>query len=182
MNESENMNDRHREQLSAFIDNEVGPEELSGLEAGDVSLHRYQLIGDAIRGSLSDASLVDVSAQVRAAIDAEPAHSISTRKTAQATSSTGTWFDLGAWLRPVGGLAVAASVAVVMVLVVSQPETGEIGINNSGGQVAIDSRPVVSLPVNNAADHPSAVTHGRVTDDEEETPDNRQVIQVYPQQ
>ena len=154
---SNEMNDKHKEHLSAFIDNEVGPDELADLTSGDALLHRYQLMGDAIKGNLCDASFVDVSAQVSMALEKEAAHSVSKVTTSQKTSSQKTssqktsskpLFDFGAWLRPVGGMAIAASVAVVMVMVVNQPESGDIGIS-SGGQIAVDTRPVVSLPVNN---------------------------------
>ena len=148
------MNDKYKEQLSAFIDNEIGPKALSELESDSSLLHRYQLMGDAIKGDLCDASLIDVSAQVSMAIENEPAYSagsIKTEqvKTSQQSSSARPLFDFGAWLRPVGGVAVAASVAVVMVMVMNQPETNGIGVNGAGGQIAIDTRPVVSLPVSN---------------------------------
>ena len=148
------MNNNHKEHLSALIDNEIGPDALSDLEVNDSLLHRYQLIGDAIKGNLCDASLIDVSAQVRLAIESENAHSAApvkaeSVKTTQQVSSASHWFDFSAWLRPAGGMAVAASVAVVMVMVFNQPESNDIGINGLGSQVAIDTRPVLSLPVNN---------------------------------
>lgn len=151
---SDDMNDKHKEQLSAFIDNEIGPQALSEIEGGDPLLHRYQLIGEAVKGSLCDASLIDISAQVSLAIENEPAHSADLIKNERVKSSpqsstAQSWFDLSGWLRPIGGMAVAASVAVVMVMVINQPETSEIGINGAGSQIAIDTRPVVSLPVNN---------------------------------
>lgn len=144
------MNDKHKEQLSAFIDNEIGPDELKNLDASDPALQRYQMMGDAIRGELSDASLVDISAQVKQAIENEPAHSVSKRNVTQQSSNSQPWFDLSAWMRPLGGMAVAASVALVMVVMVSQPDSDGVGPNNLGGQLAnIESQPVMGLPVNN---------------------------------
>ena len=147
---SEDMNDNQKEQCSAFIDNEIGPKALSDLEVNGDLLHRYQLIGEAMKGDLCDASLVDVSAAVSLAIENEPAHSKVQEKISQKSSSSQPWFNPSAWLRPVGGMAVAASVAVVMVLVINQAETNESGIGAPAAQIAIDNTgPVMSLPVSN---------------------------------
>ena len=147
---SEDMNESHKEQCSAFIDNEIGPKALSDLAVNDDLLHRYQLIGEAMKGDLCDAALVDVSAEVSLAIESEPVPSKARVKASQNTSSKQPWFNLSAWLRPVGGMAVAASVAIVMVMVINQPETNESGIGAPAAQIAIDNTgPVMSLPVSN---------------------------------
>ena len=147
---SEDMNESQKEQCSAFIDNEIGPKALSELEVNGDLLQRYQLIGEAMKGDLCDAALVDVSAAVSLAIESEPVHSKVQGKISQKSSSSQPWFNLGAWLRPVGGIAVAASVAIVMVMVVNQPETNESGIGAPAAQIAIDNtEPVMSLPVSN---------------------------------
>ena len=149
-----NLNDQQKEQLSAFIDNEVGPESLAEIDSADSSLHRYQLIGDAIRGQVSDASLIDVSAQLSLALENEPTYGDAASQTAQnaatAQINSAPWFDFSGWLRPIGGMAVAASVAVVMVMVINQPDTSIPGASGTGGQMAtFESQPVVSLPVSN---------------------------------
>lgn len=166
---SNEMNNKHKEQLSAFIDNEIGPDELSELASDSALLHRYQLIGDAVKGNLCDASLIDVSAQVKLAIESEPVHSAAQKSVSQKSSSAQSWFDFSAWLRPVGGMAVAASVAIVMVMVTNQPETAETGIA-TGSQVAIDirtdTRPVTSLPVNNVDPRLSDMIKTNAADDE----------------
>ena len=147
---SEDINDNQKEQCSAFIDNEIGPKALSDLVPSGDLLQRYQLIGEAMKGDLCDASLVDVSAAVSLAIENEPTYSKVQEKISQKSSSSQPWFNLSAWLRPVGGMAVAASVAIVMVLVMNQPETTESGIGAPAAQIAIDNTgPVMSLPVSN---------------------------------
>lgn len=148
------LSDKQKENLSAFIDNEQVPEELANYGVDAALLHRYQLMGDAIRGSVSDAALIDVSEQVKLALENEPVHSGVMHKTSQQPADSQSGFNFGVWLRPLGGLAVAASVAVVMVMVVNQPDTDGvthgIGVNGVDGQIAnINTQPVVSLPVSN---------------------------------
>jgi len=120
------MNNTRKEKISAFLDNHVHPDELMSfsLSAEDDDsriAQRYQMIGDAMRGELSDSSFVDISVAVREALSGEniagqmPAESI--RSSQPSEQSRG--FDLMAWFRPVAGLAVAASVAVVMVVTLS---------------------------------------------------------------
>lgn len=184
------MNDTHKEHLSALLDNEIESDTLSGLEASDSLLHRYQLIGDAIKGNLCDASLIDVSAQVRLAIESEPAHSADAVKAERVKttpqSSARSWFDFSGWLRPMGGVAVAASVAVVMVMVLNQPETNDIGVGGAKGQVAIDTRPVLSLPVSNVNRTLSENIKAANSKDEDESEDDlkeikNKTVNAYPQ-
>ena len=140
---------------------------------------------------MCDALLTDVSAQVRLAIENEPVYSSDPIKTerVKATQQTSArhWFDLSGWLRPMGGMAVAASVAVVMVMVINQPETGDIGINGAGSQVAIDTRPVLSLPVNNVDHTMSEVINAANSKVEAESQDDlenlkNKTIDARPQQ
>ena len=147
-----NPDEKIKQDLSAFIDNEVGPEALSQVGAADPLLHRYQLIGEAIRGQVSDAAMVDVSAQVKLAIENEPAHGVAQQQSSTKTVNSRSWFDISVWMRPLGGMAVAASVAIVMVMVVNQPDSEGVGSAGAGGQIAnIEAVPVVSLPVNNVS-------------------------------
>jgi len=149
------ISEKQKENLSAFVDNEQVSEELANYGVDNRLLHRYQLMGDAIRGSVSDATLVDVSEQVRLAIQSEQSHAGAKHKITEQSAGDQPWFDFGAWLRPLGGMTVAATVAVVMVMVFNQPVTDGIsapGIAANGvdGQIAnINTRPVVSLPVSN---------------------------------
>lgn len=129
------MNNTRREKISAFLDNDMHRDELMSfsLSAEDDDAHiaqRYQMMGEALRGELSESSFVDISAAVREALadenvadqmPSEPARSV------RETSGNGR-FSLSAWFRPAAGMAVAASVAVVMVVTLSS-EHGDNGLS-----------------------------------------------------
>lgn len=109
------MNNRD-EQISALHDDALEPHELKAfmqdlrrnpLDDAD-KLQRYQVVSAALRDELDESSFMDVSAAVHRAIaqDEQPVTQASTPRR----------FDLSAWLRPVAGMAVAASVAMVTVV------------------------------------------------------------------
>jgi len=107
------MTERVREQLSAMVDNQLPEEEQELLVArlmGDRSLldcwRRYHLIRDALRGQLPDSASPMLSDRVRDALRDEPLPRVGTHRSAPA------------WLKPLAGLAVAASVAMVAILAV----------------------------------------------------------------
>jgi sigma-E factor negative regulatory protein RseA len=103
-----------KEQISLLADGETTAESydtvLTALAATDnesrAALSRYRLIGEVIRDQ--SARPVEVADAVRAAIAAEPTVLAPTRKAAPA------------WLKPVAGVAVAASVAAAAIVVVPQ--------------------------------------------------------------
>jgi negative regulator of sigma E activity len=139
-----------KEKISAWLDDAIQYNELDSLEI-DSGKHafstaaRYQVIGDALRGRVADAAMIDVSASVREAIRQEGPLVSTHRPASAAQRERKPLFDFGAWLRPVSGLAVAATVAMVMVVTLTdqQTETNNPTIANVGQQ------PVQSLPVNN---------------------------------
>ena len=103
------MKEKLHEQLSALVDDELADFEQELLVkrvSGDAGLQkrlsRYQLISDALQNHLPERVDTGFYASVREAIKDEPA--------AQAGSG-----GLAALFRPLAGLAVAASVAVVAV-------------------------------------------------------------------
>ncbi len=142
---------KRKEKISAFLDNDMHRDELMSFslsaEPDDAKMaQRYQMIGDALRGEMSDSSFVDVSTAVSEAlaneniadqIAAEP-ESLSK----QSIEKSG-FFDLSAWLKPVAGMAVAASVAVVMVVSVTQQDSSGIAPIATN----IESQPSVQLAV-----------------------------------
>ena len=143
------MNRPYDEQISALADGELGESELPLLlrQAGkDGSLQqrmgRYALIRDALSRNLPavvDESLAD---RVASALEAEPAH----RGNRQVPRRSG-----NRWLRPVAGLAVAASVAMLGVII--WPTAQSPGV---GGGTGIASAPQTS---------PAAVEFQRVSAD-----------------
>ena len=140
-----------KEKISAWLDDAVEYGEVDSLEVdqcvGIPTATRYQMIGDALRGKVSDAAMIDISASVREAISREPALSPSQVPQRSRQRESRPLFDFGAWLRPVGGLAVAATVAMVMVVTLTdqQAETGNPAVANVGQQ------PVQALPVTTTA-------------------------------
>lgn len=116
------MSDQIREQISAFLDGELPAAEQQLLlerMGRDPALRahwdHYQLIGDSLRKSLPlhiDLGLAD---RVMHELDAAPAHHGAAKSV------------LLRALKPLAGLAVAASVAVVAVLAVQQTRAPEPG-------------------------------------------------------
>lgn len=152
-----------KEKISAWIDDAIEYNEMGslGTEQDDRALStatRYQMIGDAIRGRVTEASMTDISASVREAIRREPEFKPVARPASHSRRSVQRnkkpLFDLGSWLRPVGGLAVAATVAMVMVVTLTDRQaTTDSAVVANVGQL-----PVQALPVNNTA--PAYTGHG----------------------
>ncbi len=122
--------DKGKEKISAFLDNDMHRDELMSFslsfEPEDARVaRRYRIMGDAMRGELSDSSFVDVSHTVREAIADETLY-IDEQVSPVRTEAVSAGWSLAAWFRPVAGMAVAASVAVVMVVTLSAQETGGI--------------------------------------------------------
>ena len=110
------------EHLSALLDGELPPEQTDFLlkrVRGDAelrgTLQRYQLIGDTLRGERARAR-PDFMLRVSAAVAAEPP------LPAPVAARAGRATTLR-WLRPVAGLAVAASVASIAVVVMQRDPT-----------------------------------------------------------
>ena len=129
------------EKISAYIDDALNADEMESLhgvndlvEQSDNHFSvatRYQMVGDALRGELSDASMVDVSAQIHQALRRESFDAVVSAESVKKSPPSKSRFDFFAWLesfaRPLTGMAVAASVAVLMVVTVVQMESPESG-------------------------------------------------------
>jgi negative regulator of sigma E activity len=144
-----------KEKISAWLDDAIEYNEAESLQSEQgvqafSTAARYQLIGDAVRGKVTDASMIDISASVREAISREPEFAPVARSARQpqhqSHGKVKPLFDFGSWLRPVGGLAVAATVAMVMVVTLTDQQT-ETG---SGIVANVAQQPVQAMPVNNA--------------------------------
>jgi negative regulator of sigma E activity len=125
------MNKRN-EKISAFLDGGIHRDELmsfslSSEDSDTKVVMRYQIIGDALRDELSEASFVDVSAAVRESLANENiAGQVNTvvHEHADDAASTSILDSLfNNWLRPAAGLAMAASVAVIMVSIMPEGDS-----------------------------------------------------------
>jgi len=137
---------KRKEKISAFLDNDLHRDELMSFslsaESDDAEVaQRYQMVGDALRSEMSEASFVDVSHAVREAladenIADEMPHSSSATVSSDEQKSTG--FDWSSLFRPVAGMAVAVFVAVVLVTSLSE-QGGDIAevADNAAQQPAI---------------------------------------------
>jgi len=143
-----------KEKISAWLDdaieyNEVGSLQTEQDDRAFTTAARYQMIGDALRGKVTNASMIDISASVREAISREPDFVPVARpgRPSQRHSQRKAkpLFDFGSWLRPVGGLAVAATVAMVMVVTLTDQQAG----TDSALVADVGQQPVQTLPVNN---------------------------------
>jgi len=134
-----------KQNLSAYLDDNLDHDEQRAMQLdglGDTA-HHYRLIGEAMRGQVSELSLMDVSRQVREAIAHEqPERPVSVHNTTEQhrPGLLDGLIRFGDWLRPVGGLAVAASVAMVVVVALQQqadPQTG-----SQPQRIAVQDAPV----------------------------------------
>ena len=152
------MNDRH-EQLSALLDDFRDREEdraaLTELQSDvnqQYTLQRYGMIGDAMRNELPQHVQLDFSARVRSAISAEQSHSASAVEQRRQNRVSSWWSSL---FKPLAGLAVAASVAVVAVTLmpVQQPSGEQPAVVASTADLATQARveQFASRPVANGA-------------------------------
>ena len=140
-----------KELISAWLDDAINNNEADALRVdhGKQSFStasRYQMIGEALRGRVTDAAMIDISERVHEAIQREALPVRSSRPVPPRRESR-PLFDFGAWLRPVGGLAVAATVAMVMVVTLTDQQNApdEALVADTGQQ------PVRALPVSNTA-------------------------------
>mgnify|MGYP001814624653 FL=1 len=140
-----------KEKISAWLDDAIEYNEVDSLDTEQdkrafTTATRYQVIGDAIRGRVTEASMIDISASVREAVSSEPELVPVTRTARPIQREAKPLFDFGSWLRPVGGLAVAATVAMVMVVTLTDKQTG----TDSAVVANVGQQPLQALPVNNA--------------------------------
>jgi sigma-E factor negative regulatory protein RseA len=140
------MRDEIREQLSAMADDELSAVErplLLGRLQRDPELRaclgRYQLIGEVMRGGIAATATLGVAARVQRALAADsPMH----------VPAAGMNNSRPVWLRPLAGVAVAASVAVVAVLSVNslrETETESVPALASGQSAAGSVTPVTQV-------------------------------------
>lgn len=156
------LTSKRKEKISAFLDNEMHPDELMSFslssEPEDAEVvQRYQVMGETLRGEMGEASFIDVSQAVHEALldeslvvsQTEPAARVTTGNTGHNSRYNHGRFTLSAWLRPAAGMAVAASVALVMVVTLSGQESpSNLPIANNNEQQPV-AAPAVQLAKNN---------------------------------
>jgi len=127
------MNKQQREeQLSALLDNELNDQQLESFMqdlkgdpiADAEAAQRYRLMGDAMRDELDQSSFMDISGAVHRAIEQEPAHN-EAPVSAQKQPASGLSERVSSWFRPLTGMAVAASVAMVTLVTFNAIQTGD---------------------------------------------------------
>lgn len=140
-----------KEKISAWLDDAIELNEVDSLQAEHTegiysTAARYNMIGDAIRGRVVDTSIIDISASVREAISREPELAPVVTPIRRSKPDTRASFGLGSWLKPAGGLAVAATVAMIMVVTLTDQQ------NESGKAVVADmgQQPLQTAPVSNS--------------------------------
>lgn len=141
------MSEQIREQISALLDGELPEAEqrllLERLERDPaLRMHwsRYQLISDAVHQTLPPQIDLGFAERVMAALDEQPEHH---REPAG---------RLARAVKPLAGLAVAASVAVVAVLAVQQartPDSGPGGVQMAANQPIPATAARADAPVRN---------------------------------
>lgn len=141
------MSKESLEHLSSLMDGELSREtglfltrRLSSDEAMCATWERYHLIRDCIRQPGSKYVVTGLCAKLSASLDAEE------------TPSVSPWRN-NRWLKPVSGLAIAASVALVAI-VVTAPQPGELP---GGGDT------VLSAPVNQPFVSPNTLPRAPVS-------------------
>ncbi len=159
---TEPMNTESRENLSSFMDGEVDKSAGSFLVrrlANDQSLRstwdRYHVIRDCLRQQ--DAPLVqdDLCSRVRQAIDLEDSQQAPGKKHM-------------AWIRPMAGAAIAASVAMLAILSVGPDQQAGPEAAALAPTLAIQAEPFVSPNMGNLvpASQPVNLAGQRVTEQE----------------
>lgn len=135
------MSEKSRENMSALVDGELEMRSASEtidllLESDELKLHwaRYHVVRDVLRHKAYPDAGTELGERVRKQLADEPLHLSRRRRLPQA------WRDT---LKPIAGIALAASVAVVAVLAVRAPLPGEPGAAAvPGEQVATRVAPV----------------------------------------
>ncbi len=162
MNKNTPTNTSRDEKISALLDDALDQQELNAflqdLKRDDVEdaeqVHRYQMIGNAMRDELNESSFMDISAAVHRAIEQEPEINAAVKK------SRPTIFNFSGLVRPFAGMAVAASVAMVTVVAFRTVETESV---EDSVQTIAEAQPQIKnntsriTPVN-----PAIASHVRV--------------------
>jgi len=138
------------EKLSMILDEYSGDEESQAAlddVVGDVNLQyqmrRYQMIGDAMRHELPSQINIGLSHRIMAEVEQIRANEVSTRNSTEpkATGSFWSWVSL----KPLAGLAIAGSVAVVTVTIWQSLSTGILPEQGNNEVASIEQQKIEKL-------------------------------------
>jgi negative regulator of sigma E activity len=137
------MTEHLRDQLSAFLDGELPRPEvelllrrLAGNDELRVSLSRYVVIGECLRNAPGRSVTRGFANRVSAAVAAEGG-----------SARRDTLRSVTRWLRPLGGLGVAATVATVAILGLQRTQN----VTPAENQVASIATPAIATPAASTA-------------------------------
>ena len=134
-------NEQRDEQLSALLDDGLDDAQLQSFMqdlkrdpiADAESAQRYRLIGDVMRDEIDQASFMDISAAVHRAVEQEPEYSLQPNKdkVEKKSSSFNLSNLLSSWVKPLSGMAVAASVAMVTLVTFNTVQNESADVSSS---------------------------------------------------
>jgi len=124
MKQPKQQNEPRDEKLSALLDNAMDDQQLNEFMqdlkrdpiADAETAQRYRLMGDVMRDELDQSSFMDISSAVHRAIENEPSHNeadVMAHQTANSKSESALAALFSRWMKPLAGMAVAASVAMM---------------------------------------------------------------------
>jgi sigma-E factor negative regulatory protein RseA len=145
------MSKESLEHLSSLMDGELSREtglfltrRLSSDEAMCETWERYHLIRDCIRQPGSKQVVTGLSVKISRSLDAEETPSVSPWRTQR-------------WLKPVSGLAIAASVALMAIIVTAPqsivPGEGDTSLTTSANQPFVSPNSLSRTPVSQAVSY-----------------------------
>ncbi len=146
---------QRQEQLSALLDDALDGQQLQAYmqdlkrdPIADAEIaQRYRLMGDAMRDELDQGSFMDISAAVHREIEKEPEYQLSTAASVEQKNSFNFLSAFAGWLKPAGGIAVAASVATLTLLTFNSLQVSTGSEHSEAAQFA-QSQPVELQRVN----------------------------------
>jgi len=124
--------EQNNEQLSALLDSDLDEQQLQSFMqdlkrdpiADAEASQRFNLMGDVMRDELDQSSFMDISSAVHRAIEQEPSHNeapvVHRKESGFKLSSL-----FSSWVKPLTGMAVAASVAMVTLVTFNTLQSGD---------------------------------------------------------
>ncbi len=172
---------KREEQLSALLDNALDDQQLQRFLqdlkrdplADAETARRYQLMGDVMRDDLDQVSFMDISGAVHRAVECEAEHHVAELPTIKHKNSADAFSRFYRWLKPIGGMAVAASVATVTLLTFNSVQLSST--DTAEPQQLVQSQPIQLVNPDIARNVRVASTRGF----DQKTPEQQQQLNRY---